>query len=317
MDYKVVVFGVKDTTADMVTYIRDNICPVDLVITIDEEVTGRNLVSGYKPLTFLTEAYGIPVHAARDYSLQDDETKRFIAGNSFGIGVVMGWGRLIPKYVLESFSNGIFGFHGNAGYLPFGRGRSPLNWSIILGDTRFNLNLFQYDENADSPNIFATESFEINVHDDIRSAQYKNQIISRRLVKRLLETYRDSGEIKIRRDSKDFDSWYKKRTPADGRIDWHERTRNIYNLIRGVAAPFPGAFCSAVRGAEKEGFTVRIWDAQPFDQMLDLSEYAPGEVVEVFDGRAIVRTVDGSILINRYDTEGSPVTELKSGDILR
>ena len=46
----------------------------------------------------------------------------------------------------------------------------PLNWSMILGDTRFNLNLFRYDEKADSPNVFATEMFQINEHDDIRTA---------------------------------------------------------------------------------------------------------------------------------------------------
>ena len=296
MKYKVVVFGVKDTSENIVEFIQKTICPVDLVITISPEVTKKNQVSGYKGLSFLTEKYGIPVHEADSYFLTDEKTQVLLKENVFDIGISMGWQRLIPASVLERFQYGIYGFHGNCGYLPFGRGRSPLNWSIILGDTRFNLNLFRYDEKADSPNIFATEMFSLTEHDDIRTAQYKNMICSRNLIRRLLTAYQE-GSITIRTDSKDFDSWYNKRTAVDGKIDFHERTRNIYNLIRGVAAPFPGAF------AMLDGQKVTIWKAHPFDEMIDFSSYAPGEVIDVFDDKPIVRTVDGSLLIDNYECD--------------
>ena len=305
MKYKVVVFGVKDTSENIVEFIQNTICPVNLVITISPEVTKKNQVSGYKGLSVLTEKYGIPVHEADSYFLTDDKTQTFLQENEFDIGISMGWQRLIPASVLERFRYGIYGFHGNCGYLPFGRGRSPLNWSIILGDTRFNLNLFRYDEKADSPNIFATEMFSITPHDDIRTAQYKNMICSKNLIRKLLKAYEEEN-ITIRTESKDFDSWYNKRTAGDGKIDFHDRTRTIHNLIRGVAAPFPGAF--AFLGEKK----VTIWEAQPFDEMIDFSAYAPGEVVDVFDDRPIVRTVDGSLLIVRYECEG----KLQTGDIL-
>lgn len=237
MKYKVVVFGVKDTSENIVSFIQEEICPVDLVITVSPEVTKRNQISGYKGLSALTEKYGIPVHEADSYFLADEKTQKLMRENEFDIGISMGWQRLMPKAVLDCFQYGVFGFHGNSGYLPFGRGRSPLNWSMILGDTRFNLNLFRYDEKADSPNIFATEMFSITPHDDIRTAQYKNMICSKHLIRKLLTAY-ESGKVEVRTESKDFDSWYEKRTAADGKIDFHNRTRDIYNLIRGVAAPF-------------------------------------------------------------------------------
>lgn len=305
MRYRVVVFGVKDTSENIVDFIQKEICPVDLVITISPEVTKKNQVSGYRGLSVLTEKYGIPVHEADSYFLTDDKTQKFMRENEFEIGISMGWQRLIPQSVLDCFQYGIYGFHGNSGYLPFGRGRSPLNWSVILGDTRFNLNLFRYDEKADSPNVFATEMFSITPHDDIRTAQYKNMICSKQLIRKLLAAY-ESGHIEIRRDSKDFDSWYEKRTAADGKIDFHKRTRDIYNLIRGVAAPFPGAFAYC---KEQE---VRVWEAHPFDEMIDFSAYAPGEVIDVFDGKPVVRTVDGSLLIDRYESS----LTLEAGDIL-
>lgn len=305
MNYKLVVFGVKDTSENIVEFIHNNICPVDLVITINSEVLKKNQVSGYKGLSVLTDRYGIPVFEADSYFLTDEKTKAFMEENTFDLAVSMGWQRLIPRYVLDRFSYGVYGFHGNCGYLPFGRGRSPLNWSIILGDTRFNLNLFRYDEKADSPNVFATEMFSITPHDNIRTAQYKNMICSKNLIRKLLKAYQE-GNITVRTESKDFDSWYNKRTAADGKIDFQERTRNIYNLIRGVSEPFPGAF--AVCG----GQTVRIWEAHPFDEIMDFSDHRPGEIIDIFDGKLIVRTVDGSLLIDRYECERT----LKAGDIL-
>lgn len=241
MKYRLAVFGVKDTSENIVEFIHKNICPVDLVITISREVLNRNQVSGFKGLSVLTEKYGIPVFEADSYFLTDEKTRKFMEENEFEIAISMGWQRLIPKDVLDKFQYGVYGFHGNCGYLPFGRGRSPLNWSIIQGDTRFNLNLFRYDENADSPNVFSTEMFSFTVHDDIRTAQYKNMICSKNLIRKLLKAYEEKN-IQIRQESKDFDSWYMKRTAADGKIDFRGRTRDIYNLIRGVAAPFPGAF---------------------------------------------------------------------------
>ncbi len=305
MKYKVVVFGVKDTSENIVSFIQEQICPVDLVITISPEVTKKNQVSGYKGLSVLTEKYGIPVHEADSYFLTDEKTQKFIAENAFDIGISMGWQRLIPPSVLDAFQYGIYGFHGNCGYLPFGRGRSPLNWSIILGDTRFNLNMFRYDEKADSPNVFATEMFSITPHDDIRTAQYKNMICSKNLIRKLLKAYAEDN-IMIRTESKDYDSWYNKRTAADGKIDFRGRTRDIYNLIRGVAAPFPGAY--AMIGEEK----VIVWEAHPFDEMIDFSAYAPGEVIDVFDKKPVVRTVDGSLLIDRYESG----REIVVGDLL-
>lgn len=305
MRYQLALFGVKDTTAEIVKYVHQNLRPVDLVVTIHPDVLAGNQVSGYQGLSCLKEKFGIEVFETHSYGLRDEETARFFTENSFELGISMGWQRLIPPAVLERFTYGVFGFHGSCGYLPFGRGRSPLNWSVIQGDTRFVLNLFQYDEKADSPNVFAKEMFSINPHDTIRTLQYKNIMVSKRLITRLVRAY-ESGDIRVNRETRDFDGWYEKRTAEDGKLDFRERTRNLYNLIRGVTRPFPGAYCFC--GGKK----LTVWSAHPFDEMLDFSLYAPGEMIDVIDGCLIVRTVDGSLLIEDYEYDG----ELSAGMIL-
>lgn len=87
MKYRVVVFGVKDTSENIVSFIQEHICPVDLVVTISPEVTKKNQVSGYKGLSGLTEKYGIPVHEADSYFLTDEKTQKFFAENEFDIGI--------------------------------------------------------------------------------------------------------------------------------------------------------------------------------------------------------------------------------------
>lgn len=297
MHFQIVVFGVKDTSEEIIEYIKTLDAPLTLVVTVSDAVKGRNEISGVASLKDVCARHDITLFEADSYTLDDERTASFFADNTFDLGICMGWQRLIPKAVLDRFRHGVFGFHGNAGYLPFGRGRSPLNWSILLGDTRFNLNLFRYDEHADSPNVFATTMFQITPHDDIRTAQYKNMIVAKKMIAELIGVYLSGVEISVRTESKDFDSWYEKRTAADGKIDWHARTREIHNLIRAVTRPFPGAWCEA------NNKMLKVWQAVPFDEMLDFSACAPGEIIDVFDGRPIVRTVDGSLLITSYDCE--------------
>lgn len=309
MNYKLTIFGVKDTTETMVAYIHRYICKVDLVITIHSDVLKGNQVAGYKSLSGLRKEFGIEVYETTSYSLQDIKTEEFFHENRFELGISMGWQRLIPTTVLNQFQVGIFGFHGSCGYLPYGRGRSPLNWSVINGDERFILNLFQYDEDADSPNVFANEMFAINEHDNIRTLQYKNLIASKRLAQKLLSAYQNDT-ISINHQTKDFDGWYSKRTKEDGKIDFHLKTREIYNLVRGVTKPFPGAFAKINK--DNDIYVIRIWKAHPFDQILDFSEYESGEIIEIIDENLIVRTVDGSLLIEDFQCS----LPLKVGDVL-
>lgn len=306
MNYKITVFGAKDTTYEIIEYIENNLEKIDLIITIDEAVLENSNVAGFKSLKILAQKYHIDIFETKDYTMQDDACRSFFENNEFELGISMGWQRLIPEYILERYKCGIFGFHGSCGYLPYGRGRSPMNWSVINGDSRFIMNLFQYDKAADSPNVFDNIMFEINDFDTIRTLQYKNLLCAKDLISRLLKAYKNNT-IMIKTETHDLDFWYKKRGAKDGKIDFGLKTREIYNLVRGVTKPFPGAF--AYVNEEK----VIIWNAVPFDQMLNFSRYCPGEVIDIFDGRPVIRTIDGSLLINEYES----TVELNQGDVLK
>ena len=162
MHYDIVIFGTKDTTIEMIKYLMETLHkPIDLLVTVSEKVAQSVDIAGYARANDAADRYGIRLFSTDSYSLNDENSNLFFSENTFGIGVSLGWQRLIPVSILNRFKVGIYGFHGSCGYLPFGRGRSPLNWSLLLGDKRFILNLFKYDQNADSPNIFQNMIFEI------------------------------------------------------------------------------------------------------------------------------------------------------------
>lgn len=294
MNYKLAVFGVKDTTEIIIKHMLDNQMPLALVVTVEDNIAQKNKISGFKNPMDYAEKYKIEVFKAKSYNLQDPESIVFFNNNTFDIAISIGWQRIIPKNILDVFKFGVFGFHGSCAYLPYGRGRSPLNWSLALDDKRFILNMFKYDEEPDSNNVFSRRMWEINDFDTIRTMQYKNLLCSKEQIFELIDAY-GKNEIIISKNSKDKNFWYNKRTEDDGRIDFNNKTRMIYNLVRATTHPFPGAFCYC---NEK---IVRVWKLFPFDNMLDFSKYAVGEIIDVFDKKPIVRTIDGSVILEKYD----------------
>lgn len=306
MKYPVVVFGVKDVSRLFVEYLCKNGCPVDLVVTIDADVTANSVVSGYGSMDGLTESCGVQVFRTDAYDLKSPAAEAFFRDNEFGIGISMNWSRLIPGWILGRFEAGVFGLHGSCGYLPFGQGRATLNWTLIYGLHRFVMHVFRLDAGVDSPNIYARQAFEVNEFDDIRTLQYKDLLVSEQLAMRLLGDYRAGHPIRTVMRENDVQTRYPGRKPEDGRLTMTAYTQEICHLVRAVTHPFPGAF--AFVGEAR----VTIWRAQPFDGVLDFSAYRTGEVLAVPDGRPIVRTVDGSLLITEYEAERA----LVPGDVL-
>ena len=252
-------------------------------------------VSGYADLRPVAERHGIPIHVPKSYALTDESDLAFFRERQFDLLIQGGWQRLFPAPVLEALSIGAVGVHGSADFLPKGRGRSPLNWSLIEGRRRFLLHLFLMKAGVDDGDVFAVEDFDITPFDDIETLYLKVSLCTgRMLIRNLpallmnkLEIWPQVGEP----------SYYPKRTPADGLIDWEKMDLDqIYNFIRAQTRPYPGAF------GPLDGRTVRIWKARPFDTRLDYPGAEYGAVVERFGERLLVNCRGGLLLVEDYET---------------
>ena len=303
MKYKVVVFGTKQSTVSLIQKFKDDI---DLIVTINDNKSYS--ISGKGDVIDCAKSYNIECYTTDDYSLKS--CKEFFENNEFDIGISYGWQRLIPESILNKFKYGVFGTHASPLGLPYGKGRSPLNWSIIRGFRQVYFNLFKYVVKADSGMIYSTTKFEINDWDTIESIKVKDLMVTKNQVGKLIEDYKnDSIKLFPQKDNIE-ETFFLKRSPKDGKIDLSSSVTDIHNLIRGVTKPFPGAFlmCNDMK--------VTIWDAVPFDNQLDFSQYKVGEIVEFIDGtwRFILKLVDGTLLVNDFECE--EVSNLYKGVIL-
>lgn len=267
---------------------------IDYVVTISPKKAEQAQVSGYVDYTIFAKNHKIPVYVAENYSLKSKNDLQFFSTNKFDLLITGGWQRLIPYDVLSNLRIGGVGLHGSSEFLPKGRGRSPINWSLIQGKKRFLLHYFLMKEGVDNGDIFYIDTFDINDWDTCDTL-YKKLILSQeqtliewipKLLMNNFETFKQLGEP----------SYYPKRNPKDGIIDWSKTVFEIYDFVRALTKPYPGAF--SFIGERK----IMIWKAQPFDTRLSYFGKKEGEIVKVFDDMSfVVNCNSGLLLVTDYD----------------
>ena len=262
------------------------------VVTITPETAAKNNVSNYADLAPDCEQLAVPFAQLHTYGMSTLEDEQIFEVLRPAALLVVGWQRLIPKNVLQHVGTAA-GFHAAPGILPYGRGRAPVNWTIIEGRRAMALHMFELADEADTGDIFGIRMLDVNEYDNARSVYYKIAVAQAELIaqyvpqllNRTATRMQQHGELRI----------LPKRTAEDGRIDWTQSADDIARLVRAVTAPFPGAFCT--RGDQQ----LTIWDAQPFSRDM-LAGSNPGEVCLVprnGSGEFVVKCGDGSLLITR------------------
>ena len=293
-DARIVMCGCHDVGGHLIGDLIESGVPFSHFVTLTPEQGQRHDIAGYHDLSQLARSHDIPVYNPQSYSLKDERDLAFFREQNFDLLIQGGWQRLFPESVLQTLRVGAIGAHGSADFLPKGRGRSPLNWSLIEGRTRFLLHLFLIKPGADDGDVLDVEDYDINAWDDIRTLYYKMAIAEKRMIKRSLAGLLE-GTLPLR-PQRGEPSHYARRTPDDGRIDWENMdVRQLYDFIRAQTRPYPGAF------GFLDGKEYRIWKAQVFDTRLTYPDAAYGEVVECFDGQPIVNCRGGLLLLTDFE----------------
>lgn len=296
---KIGLLGHKGTTLDLLqnVLLRKKF-EFSHVFSIPENLAEKNNVAYYQgtAVAELCAQHSIPHTFTNSYNLSKD--MGLFAENGIDFLVVIGWERILPDEILNSLTHGAAGMHGSAFGLPRGRGRSPMNWSIITAQTRFMTYLFRYTPGMDDGEVLGFRAFEINEHDTIGSLHAKNRVVMGQLLEEIIPQI-ERGTVKTVPQPETKPSYYPKRTKEDGRIDWNQSTSEIFALIRAVAPPYPGAI------SRLEGSDVAILGAAPFDRALFTSDIAPGTIVDVMYSQKqfVVKTKDGSLHVHACECE--------------
>ena len=147
--------------------------------------------------------------------------------------------RMLPASVLKSAKRGAFNMHGSL--LPKYRGRAPVNWAVLHGETESGATLHEMVEKTDAGRIVDQERVPIGPDDlavDVfRKVTGAAEVVLRRNIQSMVK-----GNLHLKPNDLSKGSYFGGRGPEDGRIDWSKSAAEIHNLVRAVAPPYPGAF---------------------------------------------------------------------------
>lgn len=286
------VLGTLKITVDILDLLI-NYLPIKGVIGLSNRKADK--ISGFQYLRPYCEGKGLDFIEVEDYSLRKEKDKDKIEQICIDVLLVFGWQRLIPNWLIRQCRIGAFGIHGSSRGINLGRGRSPQNWALILGHDKFYLSLFKITEGIDDGPIFATRHFDLSIFDDIKTSYYKVVLLSSEMIIELIRSI-DRGDLKLYSQGQEAE-YLPKREPLDGYIDWNVSSMEIYNFVRALTKPYPGALTIL------DNQIIRIWRVIPFN--IDLSgHFIPGQIVKVFsDGEILVKTLDSYVLIMDYECQ--------------
>ena len=153
--------------------------------------------------------------------------------------VVSGYPKRIPKGIIQSARIAAINIHQSL--LPAYRGRHPLNWAIINGETLTGVTLHYLNERFDDGKIIKQESVKIEKNDTIMDVYQKTAKKGQKLLRNFCQEI-GSKKIPGRKQNLASATYFPPRTPKDGKINWQEPAEKIYNLVRALTFPYPGAY---------------------------------------------------------------------------
>ncbi len=286
--------SVSSSRAALEALLRSGI-DVKCVLGLNESHAER--VSDFHSLRDVSERGGVPFHSfAR---VADPGVAEFLRAHSADMLWVIGLSQMVPEGLIETAREGAVGFHPTM--LPEGRGRAPVAWTILSG-ARAAVSLFYLTDQPDAGALIAQREVPVGPDDYSEDLIRRTNEVLADVIAELAPAIR-SGRLAGRPQDDRRATYYPKRTPADGRIDWSKSTDEVYRLVRAAGRPYAGAFCYL--GESK----VVVWRGRPATADEALGDASPGQVIQVqAEKGTLVRTGDGGFWMTdlQCDDDGTP-----------
>lgn len=286
----VLVGTVESTAVTLDALCREGRRPV-AVFGLDPALKERH--SDYVDMAELAARFDVPFTGVR--SINDPDVVARIAALQPDWLVVVGWSQICREPILAIPRLGAIGYHPSP--LPELRGRAVLAWTILLGCRSTAGTLFRLAPGADSGDILAQSSFDLDERENLPSLMEKHMVVLRHMWLELLSRL-DGENVAGKPQDEAGASYCARRTAEDGLINWHENAADVDRLIRAVTRPYPGAF-GWLRDRK-----LMIWKAEPWTGARYFG--APGQIVARL-GDALLVTCGGNtaLLVRDWAWEGA------------
>lgn len=236
-------------------------------VTLDSESVSKR--SGASSYLEKCNSLGIPLH--KTSHINHEETYQWLERLELDLLIVLGWSQILSPKILSLASIGVIGAH--ASLLPKMKGSAPINWAIIRGLSETGNSLIELVEDVDGGQIIDQVSFPITRVDTCKTLYEKVAESNKIMLLRSIPYIMENRAIKGTPQSLSLEHLLPRRKPSDGLIDWSHDAWEIYNLIRGVTRPYPGAFTFI------DGRKVFVWSATFLPVPHSARNVKPGQVL--------------------------------------
>lgn len=285
------------------------------VVTVADKASGRGLKINESAVKKYAVEHNIPV--LQPVSLKDPEFLDALKAWKPDLFVVVAF-RMLPKVVWEIPKLGTFNLH--AALLPQYRGAAPINWAVINGEKTTGVTTFMIDEGMDTGGIMYREQCTIDPDETVGEVHDKLMDIGSKLVVQTVESLIEKEvELRVQRSfiqGSEILHPAPKITRELCHIDWNGRTKDIYNLIRGLS-PYPAAFTELTK--EDKALQMKIYrtvkvQGEEYEGMLaqnGLAQAAPGTVLSDGKSYLAITTADGAISVTELQLAGKKKMAVK------
>lgn len=260
----------------------------------------RGLELTKSPVHQVAEELGIPVFTP--VSLKSEEEQRRFRDLNADAAVVVAYGLLLPKPILEGTRLGAY--NGHASLLPRWRWAAPIQRAIMAGDAETGMMIMKMDEGLDTGPVALTRVVKINpdmtageLHDALKETGAALMVEAMAALA--------SGDLRLTPQAGEGATYARKISKEETRIDWTRPGRDVHNHIRGLS-PMPGAWCEMELGGRLE--RVKVLRSTRVDDM-------GGEPGEVLDDFLTVACGTGAVRLLELQRAGGKV--VTAADFLR
>jgi len=233
---RLVFMGTPDFAVPTLTKILASDHKVAAVYTRPAKPAGRKLELTPSPIALKAERSSLPVFTPK--TLRDAEAAAQIRGHSADAAVVVAYGLILPKAILDAFALGCFNLH--ASLLPRWRGAAPIQRAIMAGDPKTGVMVMKMDEGLDTGRIARRKSIKIGTDETAGDLHDKLAGLGADLMLDALNALvRET--LRFKRQPAEGITYANKISKDEAHINWARPWNEVHNHIRGLS-PFPGAW---------------------------------------------------------------------------
>lgn len=245
---------------------------------------GRGKQLSKTPVHEVAERHGIEVRTPENFRGKADV--QAFADLNLDVAVVVAYGLLLPKSILDAPRLGCFNIHGSI--LPRWRGAAPIHRAVMAGDKITGVQVMKMDVGLDTGPVMLTATTPISEDDTTGDVHDRLSVLGAKLMVEGLAQL-EAGPVTLHEQTEDGVTIAGKVFPAEARIDWTESGAAVAAHIRGLS-PFPGAWF------ELDGQRIKVLHAR--------AEKGAGEPGEVIDDILLVACGEGAVRLTRLQRAG-------------